>query len=74
MLAVDSCQGTGRGSRGQGREPRAARAERNQGRAQRLDRASCEPHNFQATAGVHEADSRGFNAAVMREGDDARPS
>jgi len=49
VVAVDSCQDTGRGSRGQGRQPRAARAQRNRGRAQSLERTSCEPHNHRAT-------------------------
>ena len=70
MLAVDSCPRTGRDSRGQGREPGTARAERNRGTAQRLERASCEPHNRCATADDHDVDLHAFNAACMRESDD----
>jgi len=62
--------GTGRDWRGQGREPRTARAERNRGRAQRLERASCEPHNDRATAEDRDVDRRAFNAASMHESDD----
>ena len=68
--AVDSCQGTGRGSRGQGRQPRAARAERNRGSAKRLERASCDPHNDRATAEDRDVDLHAFNPASMRESDD----
>jgi hypothetical protein len=68
--AVDSCQDTGRGSRGQGRQPRAARADHNRGRAQRLERASCEPHNDRATAEDRDVDLHAFNAAWMRESDE----
>ena len=68
--AVDSCQDTGRGLRGQGRQPRAARAERNRGRAERLERASCEPHNDSATAEDRDVDLDAFNAASMHESDD----
>jgi hypothetical protein len=70
VLAVDSCQDTGRGSRGQGRQPRAARAERNRGRAQRLERASCEPHNRKATAEDLDVDLHSFNAASQHESAD----
>jgi hypothetical protein len=70
VAAVDSCRETARGSRGQGRQPRAARAERNRGRAQRLERASCEPHNDRATAEDLDMDLHGFNAASMHESDD----
>ena len=70
MLAVDSCPRTGRGSRGQGRQPRAARAERNLGGAERLERASCEPHNDRATAEDRDVDLHAFNVALMYESDD----
>jgi hypothetical protein len=69
-VAVDSCPRTGRGSRGQGRQPRAARAERNQGSAERLERASCKPHNDFATAEDRDVILHAFNAASMHESDD----
>lgn len=59
LAAVDSCQGTARGLRGQGRQPRAARAERKRGHAQRLERASREPHNHCATAEDRDVDLHG---------------
>jgi hypothetical protein len=59
-----------RDSRGQGRQPRAARAERNQRIAQRLERASCEPHNDFATAEDRDVDLHAFNAASMHKYDD----
>ena len=65
MAAVDSCQKTDRDSRGQGRQPRAARAEQKQGSAERLERASCEPHNYRATAEDRDVDLREFNGAVV---------
>jgi hypothetical protein len=70
VAAVDSCQKPDRDSRGQGRQPRAARAERNRGRAQRLERASCEPHNHKATAEDLDVDLDSFNAASQHESDD----
>jgi hypothetical protein len=70
VLAVDSCPRTARGSRGQGRQPRAARAEHNEPCAQRLERASCEPHNDRATAEDRDVDLQVFNAASMHESDD----
>jgi hypothetical protein len=63
-------QETGRDLRGQGRQPRAARAKRNRGCAQRLERASCEPHNHRATAEGRGVDLHAFNADRMRESDD----
>jgi hypothetical protein len=59
-----------RDSHGQGRQPRAARAERNHKRAERLERASCEPHNHRATAEDRDVDLRAFNGAAMHESDD----
>lgn len=71
MPAVDSCPRTGRDSRGQGRQPRAARAERNPGSAERLERASCEPHNHCAPAAVRDADPHAFDVArTHASGDD----
>jgi hypothetical protein len=70
VAAVDNCQDTARGSCGQGRAPCEARAQRNRGRAQRLERASCEPHNDCATAEDRDVDLHAFNAALMRESDD----
>ena len=67
--AATSCQKTDRDSRAQGRQPRAARAERNRGRAQRLGRASCEPHNHRATAEDRDVDLDVFNDASMHESD-----
>jgi hypothetical protein len=70
VAAVDSCRETARGSRGQGRQPRAARAERNRGHAQRLERASCEPHNDRATAEDRDVTLPAFNAVSLHESDD----
>ena len=70
MAAVGRCQKTDRDSRGQGRQPRVARAERNQCDAERLERASCEPHNDRATAEDRDVNLRAFNAASMHESDD----
>jgi hypothetical protein len=64
VAAVDSCQKEARDSRGQGRQPREARAERNNRSAQRLECASCEPQNVNATACDHTVDPHAFNAAV----------
>jgi hypothetical protein len=61
---------TDRNSRGQGRQPRAARAERNRCDAERLERASCEPHNDRATAEDRDMDLRAFSGARVLEFDD----
>ena len=51
-----------------------ARAERNESSAQRLERASCEPHNDRATADDRDVDLHAFNAALVHEfGDDVFP-
>ena len=55
VVALDSCQKTDRDSRGQGRQPRAARADRNRDRATAEDR---------------DMDLRAFKAASMHESDD----
>jgi hypothetical protein len=70
VAAVDSCQKPDGDSRGQGRQPRAARAERSRGRAQRLERENREPHNHCATAEDRVVDPDAFNAASMDESDD----
>jgi hypothetical protein len=70
VAAVDSGQEEARDLRGQGRQPRAARAERNRGGAERLERASCEPHNDHATAEDRDVDLHAFNVALMYESDD----
>jgi hypothetical protein len=70
VAAVDSCRKTDRDSRGQSRQPRVARAERNGASAERLERASCEPHNHRATAEDRDVDLRAFNGAAVHESDD----
>ena len=70
VAAVDSCRKTARDSRGQSRQPRVARAERNGASAERLERANCEPHNHRATAADRDMNLRAFNAVLTYKSDD----